>query len=115
MVGNEPALKALERSASSSLLSNTSVVILNAEGGFSMCGAAIRYRPNGEYPYCAACSQISAYHKVTHDGKAVIFRCRVDDHPMTAARCQVVPLLESDEIRTVVGGVKAHCRYIVTK
>jgi hypothetical protein len=117
IVGNELARKAVERSACCSLLSNTSVIVLNRQDSFSLCGASIRYRPNGEHIYCSACtpSQLAGYHKKKDGGRAVIYKCRNDDHPKAIKRCQVVHLFESDETRVVVGGFKARCRYIVTR
>jgi hypothetical protein len=48
VVGNESPQSALERSASPSLLSHTSLILWVNGALFCLRGAALRYRPNGE-------------------------------------------------------------------
>jgi hypothetical protein len=105
----------LERSASCLLLSTTSVILLDANGAFSLCGAALRYRPNGDHVLCPMCHQSVAYRKLVGNGCAVLFKCRAVEHPSDVSRHQTVHLLQSDDTRTVVGGVNARCRYIITR
>jgi len=115
IIGNESPRMALERSACSSLLSNTSVVLLDGENGWLLSGAAIRYRPNGEYVSCTACCQPFSFKKLAPDGQAAVFRCRQVEHPNNVPRYQKIPLLQSDHSRTVVGGLNDRCRYILTR
>jgi hypothetical protein len=92
------------------------VIVLNSPDSFSLQDASIRYRPNGEVIYCSTCAQPAEYYRKLGD-RAVIFRCRNDEHPKAIDRCQVVPLKSGVDDRThdVVGGFKDRCRYVVTK
>ena len=115
IIGNESPRMVLERSACSSLLSNTSVVLLDAENAWSLCGAAIRYRPNGDYVFCPSCRQPLDFKQLSHNGQAAVFRCHKIEHPNTVSQYQKVPLLQSDHSRIVVGGLKDRCRYILAR
>ena len=117
IVGNESPRQALERSVCPSLLSNTSVILLEGRQAFSLCGAAIRYRPNGEYVSClsAACREPPGYRRLTHQGNSVIYRCREIEHPSSVPQYQTLPLVQSDDSRTVVGTLNDRCRYILTR
>ena len=105
----------LERSASNLLLSNTSVVLLEADDALFLCGAAIRYRPNGSLVACSACRQGLGYRKMIAGETAVKYRCNQIEHPPDISRYKQVRLLKPDCTTTIGGGLNAHCRYIVTR
>ena len=114
VIGNETPRKALERSVCVSLLSNTSVVLLSAGDALLLCGAAIRHRPNGRYVSCPTCHQPARYRQLLAGGQAAVFKCHVVEHS-GGSRYHSIPLLQSDEATTVVGGPGDRCRYIVAR
>lgn len=105
----------LERSASNLLLSNTSVILLEADDAFILCGAAIRYRPNGSYVACSVCRQALGYRKMIAGETTVKYRCNQMEHPPDISRYKQVHLLKPDHTTTIGGGLNARCRYIVTR
>ena len=78
-----------------------------------LCGAAVRYRPNGSYISCLTCLQPADYRKILKGRQTAVYRCRETEHK--ESRYQAVTLLQSDETRTVVGGLNDQCRYIATR
>jgi hypothetical protein len=115
LIGDEPPRKVLERSASTSLLCNTSVVLLDAEDAFLLCGAAIRYQPNGSSVACSACRQVLGYRKMLAGGTAVLYKCHHIEHPNDVSRYKALRLLQPDHATTIGGGANAQCRYLVTR
>lgn len=114
VMGNETLLKALERSVCVSLLTNTSVVLLRGDDAVLLCGAAIRYRPNGRYVSCDTCHQPVGYRKMIRDGRTALYKCPEIEHK-GKSRYRAVPLLQSDGMTTVVGGLRERCRYIIIR
>lgn len=114
VIGNETARSALMRSANPSILSNTSLVLLVDGAIFNLCGAALRYRPNGEWIQCPSCQQPPGFRKIVNmkgGGKGALFRCTT----CVKNFWWVEALLTSDERTQFFGDLNDLCRFMVTR
>ena len=92
------------------------MVLLEADEALFLCGAAIRYRPNGSHVACSACRQALGYRKMIAGETTVMYRCNQIEHPPDISRYKQVRLLKPDCTTTIGGGgLNARCRYIVTR
>ncbi|KAF8718441.1 hypothetical protein AX14_011835, partial [Amanita brunnescens Koide BX004] len=114
IIGNESTRKSLERSACVPLLSIASVMMWSSGRLYRLCGASLRFRPNGTPVFCPTCGRCADYFKLLKDGKTVIFRCKSGLHPGNNTRFAIALLQPNDKI-AIVGGAQARCRYIVTE
>lgn len=112
MIGNEALDKVLERCATTHLLSNTSLIGWTGGVTFTLCGASLRYRPNGIPVLCTECRNPGEYVRISEFTQSVKFRCRNVLHPRKYWR---IPLLLSDNNRRVIGGLNDQCRYILSQ
>ena len=112
VIGDEALDKVLERCATSELLSNTPLIGWTGGVTFTLCGAALRYRPNGVPVLCTECNNPGQFVKIIERTQSVKFQCRKTLHP---AKYWHVPLLLSDKNRRVVGGRNDRCRYIISQ
>jgi hypothetical protein len=112
LIGNEGLDKVFERCATTDLLSNTPLIGWSDGTTFKLCGAALRYRPNGTPILCAECQNPGDFVKFAERSQLVRFRCR---NVLHGPLYWCVSLLQSDDCRKVVGGLNARCRYILTK
>ena len=112
LIGNEGLDKVLERCATTDVLSNTSLIGWTDGVTFKLCGASLRFRPNGTPIRCAVCEDAGHYVRFAERSQSVRFKCCNVLHGPLYWK---VSLLQSDGCRKVVGGRDARCRYILTK
>ncbi|RDB23072.1 hypothetical protein Hypma_009872 [Hypsizygus marmoreus] len=115
VVGREPVLKALERSAGTALLSNTSVVCWTAGEMYLLVGASFRDQPNGIILACPHCSDLLKYVAMDDKNTLGVYRCWGTSHPSGHDRAFEVEILQPNSTRKIGGdlGRQGRCRYII--